>query len=139
MKRVILCSLLLVLFVSSCSLSAIIPGNKASAPKALQYIFEVPSDPISVTVTLENENQAEALIPVAGGSLSVTGADGTVFRLDIPAGALVTDTFIRMIPVSKVDGMPFGTQAIYRSTGAGGSAVVRFWHPHNHPTTAASH
>jgi hypothetical protein len=110
MKKVFLCSLLLVLFVSSCSLSAIIPGNKATAPKALQYIFEVPSDPISVTVTLENENKAEALIPVSGGSLNVTGADGTVFRLDIPAGALAADTFIRMIPVSKVDGIPFGTQ-----------------------------
>jgi hypothetical protein len=103
--------LFLALSILGCTLSGVLPGKKANAPQELQHIFEIPPDPIAVTVTLENENQAEMLIPVAGGSLSVTGADGTVFRLDIPASALVTDTVVRMIPVSKVDGMPFGSLA----------------------------
>jgi hypothetical protein len=109
MKKGIPGLMLFVLFTMACSLSGILPKNNANASKALQYIFEIPTDPVSVTVTLENETQTGALIPAAGGSLSVTGADGTLFRLDIPASALATDTYVSMIPVSKVDGMPFGS------------------------------
>ncbi len=109
MKKGIFGLMLFVLLSSGCSLAGVLPKNNAGAPKALQYIFEIPPDPISVSVSLENEKQAETLIPTAGGSLSVTGADGTVFRLDIPADALASDTSISMIPVSKVEGMPFGS------------------------------
>ena len=72
-------------------------------------VFTVSADPIRVTPTLDAARQVETLISVSGGSLTVTGGDGTLFQLDIPGGALVTDTLIRMTPVSQLDGMPFGS------------------------------
>ena len=102
-KNMLAFSLLLLFLVSACS------GGGGNVPPEFQYVFEVPDDPISVTPILDTERQAEAIIPASGGTLSVTGADGTIFQLDIPAGALVFDTLIRMIPVSTLDGMPFGS------------------------------
>lgn len=74
--------------------------------------FAIAEDPIRVTPTLDTSNQSEAIIPVSGGSLITTAADGTLFRLDIPANALVADTLIRMTPVSQLDGMPFGSNPL---------------------------
>ncbi|GIV96878.1 MAG: hypothetical protein KatS3mg057_1535 [Herpetosiphonaceae bacterium] len=67
------------------------------------------STPISVTPILDTARQVEMIIPTSGGTLSVTGADGTTFQLDIPDRALISDTLVRMIPVSRFDGMPFGS------------------------------
>ena len=50
-------------------------------------------------------------MPIEGGQLSATAADGTTFVLNIPADALVAETMIRMTPVSNLDGMPFGTES----------------------------
>ncbi|HEY8491482.1 MAG TPA: hypothetical protein VIO14_10875, partial [Dehalococcoidia bacterium] len=66
-------------------------------------------DPITVTPVLDESRRAEGVIPASGGSLRATGADGTTFQLDVPAGALAVDTLIRMTPVSRLDGMPFGS------------------------------
>jgi len=77
----------------------------------MRYIFGVPADGIKVTPSLESQHQSEALIPATGGSLSATGSDGTTYRLDIPAGALASETRVRMTPVSKLEGMPFGTDS----------------------------
>lgn len=84
-------------------------SNDAKALAKYQFIFESPADPFQVTPALDEFAQAEAVIGREGGSLSATGADGTVFRLDLPADALVTNTTIRMIPLSRLDGMPFGS------------------------------
>ena len=100
----------IVLFaIAACALPATLLGDGGSTPPELQYIFESPEDPISVTATLDRNRQVEAVIPASGGNLSVTSAEGTVFKLEIPASALTTDIIIRMIPVSRLDGMPFGS------------------------------
>ena len=110
MKKLILfVSFLILLVGAACALPGMLFGSGSKAPPELQYVFETPSDPLNVTPTLSTELQIEAVIPASGGTLTVTGADGTAFRLDIPASALVTDTLIRMIPVSQLDGMPFGS------------------------------
>jgi len=110
MKKIMYYSVALVLFITlACSFGGLLPGG-GSVPPELQYIFEIPDNPLGVTPTLNGDDQAEAVIPVAGGTLSVTGSDGTVFRLDIPSGALVTDTLVRMIPVGQIEGMPFGSE-----------------------------
>jgi hypothetical protein len=82
-----------------------------SSSSELQYIFEIPDNPFAVTTTLDSGNQVELLFTPEGGSLSATASDGTVFTLDVPAGALVADTLIRMIPVRSVEGMPFGGES----------------------------
>lgn len=91
-----------------------LPGGagKSSVPKQYQYIFEIPSDPIQVSPGLDDTRQNEALIGPEGGSLSAVGADGTAYQLDIPAGALVTETLIRMTPLSSLEGMPFGSDPL---------------------------
>ncbi len=109
MKSWKLYSLLLVLFSLSCSLPGVFLGGGSSAE--FQYVFEIPEDPFAISTTLDSSNQGELLFTPDGGTLSVTGSDGTVFTLDVPSGALVVDTFIRMIPVSRVEGMPFGSES----------------------------
>lgn len=87
-------------------------SNEVKVPAQYQYIFEPPADPFKVTPVLDESAGAEVVIGREGGSLSATGADGTVFRLDLPADALVANTTIRMIPLSGVDGMPFGSDPL---------------------------
>jgi len=88
------------------------PGPTGSS-NAYQYIFETPTDPISLTVSLDSSASAEAVIPVQGGSLSATGTDGTIYNLEIPGDALQNDTKIRMTPASSVAGLPFGGKQAY--------------------------
>src|SRR6185503_9115557 len=67
-----------------------------------------PATPVDVQVILDTAQLAEAMVPVEGGSVSATGSDGTVYRLDIPAGALLHETMINLTPVTSLTGMPFG-------------------------------
>ncbi len=109
-KRNLFAVLFVLLVAPACLLPGVFLGNRGGISPEFQYIFDIPADPVRVAATLETGSQAEALVPLSGGTLSVTAADGTTFRLDIPSGALVTDTFIRMTPVSAIEGMPFGSQ-----------------------------
>ena len=79
----------------------------------LSYIFETTANPIAVGVVLETGGTVETLIPVAGGVISATGADGTVYKLEIPADALLTETLIGLTPVTSISGMPFGSEQTY--------------------------
>ncbi len=96
-------------------------GETSPAPAAAQsfdlgelsYIFETPADPVDVAVVLETDNTIEALIPVEGGSISATGADGTVYTLEIPTDALLNETTISLTPVTSVADMPFGGEQTY--------------------------
>ena len=65
------------------------------------------ANPISVKVSTDESTGATALITTAGGSLSATAADGTVFTLTLPAGALPGDEQITLTPVTSVAGLPF--------------------------------
>jgi hypothetical protein len=63
---------------------------------------------IKVTPTLDTERAVTETIGFAGGTISATAADGTVFTLTIPAQSVRQRTQITMTPVSKLDGLPFG-------------------------------
>ncbi len=79
-------------------------GSNPASPSA---IFD-PPQPRDVTVVLDAENAVEALIPVEGGTISATGADGAVFTLEVPSDALLNETTMSLTPVSSITGMPFG-------------------------------
>ena len=46
----------------------------------------------------------------AGGSVSLTSADGSKFTLDVPANALASETTITMTAVANIDGAPLDTK-----------------------------
>lgn len=45
-------------------------------------------------------------IPITGGSISATAANGTVFNLTIPPDALLSKETITLTPVAGIDGLP---------------------------------
>lgn len=75
-------------------------------------IFDPPT-PVDVEVVLDSDKTVEALIPVEGGSITTTGADGTVYTLDVPSDALNNETVIGLTPVLNLTGMPFGGDQTY--------------------------
>jgi hypothetical protein len=50
----------------------------------------------------------QSTIGPAGGTFSATGANGDIYSLTIPEGALFTDTTIAVIPVASARGLPEG-------------------------------
>ena len=60
----------------------------------------------SVSAQLDPSRAVSKLVPTQGGTLSATAADGTVFTLTLPAGALLSEEEITMTPVAAVDRLP---------------------------------
>jgi hypothetical protein len=122
-------SLMLGIVVAGCAspppsptTSAASPAASATAattsPAAYPFpdraaVFTPTEPPIDLSVTEETGNTVTALVPAAGGEVSATGADGTVYALAIPDGALLTDTEISMTPVASVKGLPTGGDVTY--------------------------
>lgn len=97
------------LTTSATDVAAAISG----AGKPFDYVFSAAPNPINLQITLDTDHVAEAVIPIKGGQLQATGADGTLYTLDIPADSLVADTKIRMTPASSISGLPFGGTQSY--------------------------
>jgi hypothetical protein len=69
--------------------------------------FQLPANPLSVTPTLDSSHSVKQPISASkGGTLSATGADGSVFTLVIPPKALLNDELITLTPVSAITGLP---------------------------------
>jgi hypothetical protein len=85
-----------------------VSGSSNGAAKDYQYIFEAPAEPVRINVTLDEAKSVEAIIPVEGGTLRASGADGSTFTLEIPPDALLNETRIKMTPAAEVSGLPFG-------------------------------
>lgn len=78
-----------------------------SVKYGMPSVFQAPPAPLHVTPSLDSAHAATMLFPAAsGGSLTATGADGTVFTLTLPANALLSDETITMTPLSSVEGLP---------------------------------
>ncbi len=84
-----------------------------AAPDDTAWILDPSATPVDLALTLDPARTVEALIPIEGGSVSATGADGTVYTLDIPADALLVETMIGLTPVATVGGLPFGGEQTY--------------------------
>jgi hypothetical protein len=106
MKNLKLFSFGLVLVLASISCSLFTPGNSNNSNNVSGLDFEAPAQPINVTVQLDQDYSTSDMISVDGGSLFLTGADGSEFTLDIPANALETDTLITLTAVESIEGAP---------------------------------
>jgi len=57
-----------------------------------------------VVVTTDTARAATKTFPPGGGTLTATGADGTVYTLTIPPNALLVETAITMTPIVSISG-----------------------------------
>lgn len=89
------------------------PAAQKFAVGELSWIFDEPPNPVDVAVMLESSGTVQALIPIEGGSITATGADGTTYSLEIPSDALLKETLIGLTPVSSIAEMPFGSGQTY--------------------------
>jgi hypothetical protein len=112
--RLFCCALILsvlAMFVApatSSNTTAVQADVARNGPIYLPLIMQPPATgPLSVQVTLDPAHRVQQVVPLTGGTLSVTGADGTKFSLAIPDGSLPVTSTITMTVVSAVQGLPF--------------------------------
>ena len=79
-------------------------GNGGTGKKPVGLSESV--EPTNLRLSLDTTTAQEEIIQVSGGTLEATGPDGSVFVLEIPTGALLAPTHIRMTPVNQVEGFP---------------------------------
>jgi len=97
------------ILASSCASLSGLAGTSGSAGTSdLEAQASAPANPLNLQVTPDAAQGASAVMATNGGTLTATGADGTKYTLEVPAGALYAPTEIRMIPAASVQGLPFG-------------------------------
>jgi hypothetical protein len=94
------------LLLLAVSLSCKLLNRATSRGKGPAIDFSTPGKPLNVTVQLDKKQTTSKLVPRAGGSVSLTSADGSKFTLDVPADALAVDTTITMTAVKSIVGAP---------------------------------
>jgi hypothetical protein len=81
--------------------------NNCRASKGKVRVRNAPP-PVKVRPHLSSTGAVSRLVRAdAGGTLSTSGPDGSTYKLEIPANALVSDETVRMTPVASVSGLPF--------------------------------
>ncbi len=65
----------------------------------------------SVVVTPDEDAAAGAVVGPDGGTIVATDSSDVQFELEIPAGALTSDTAITMTPAASIDGLPLAGPA----------------------------
>jgi len=102
-----------VLCVSFAAVVACSVGGGGSPPAAVDasQALDPATEPVQVSLSTDSSHAVSADIPLEGGTLTATAADGTRFTLVIPSGALVQPTTITMTPLASMEGLPFGEGA----------------------------
>jgi hypothetical protein len=72
-----------------------------------------PPKPLDVSVTLDETRAVSRVVPLKGGTISVTAEDGAVYTLTIPEDALLEATTITMTPISTLEGTPIEGEQLY--------------------------
>lgn len=98
-----------VLIAVSISCKSLMPTKTAETGSEPPVDFTTPGRSLDVKVQLDKKLTASDKISSAGGTLSLTGADGSQFTLEIPPNALDADTAITMTAVKTLDGAPVDT------------------------------
>jgi hypothetical protein len=97
-------ALTLLLAVPSCQQKSYGQSNPSAKPKAAKA-GTAQSHVLNVDVKLDAGHAAAQRIPVEGGTLSATAADGTRYTLTLPKDALLKDVTVTMTPVSLINGL----------------------------------
>ena len=87
----------------SCSF---VTGLGSSSSSAVPVDLDSPADPVNVVVELNEDETTSSVISPEGGELALVGADGSVYRLEVPAGALLADTEVSMTVIGSLAGGP---------------------------------
>lgn len=66
-----------------------------------------PLEPAPAKVHVDQAHGVDLTFDAAGGTASTTAADGTVYKLVAPKGAVRASTTIRLDPFTSIDGLPF--------------------------------
>jgi hypothetical protein len=90
-------------FMLSCNF---ITGLGSGSSSADSVDYDAPADPVNVTVELNEDETTSAVIPPEGGELTLNSADGSVYTLEVPPGALLADTEISMATISSLEDGP---------------------------------
>ncbi len=98
---------LVFLLLAACG-SAGEADQSAASTSSLEEVDLV--EPVHVSVTVDESRAVSQVVPITGGSLTATGADGSTYTLVIPGDALLNETQITMTP-AEVTGMPAGFEA----------------------------
>jgi hypothetical protein len=88
---------------------SVLPGYSSSrrTPFAFNAARVTPqSEGFNVTPTLDSDRAVTQILPVGGGTVTATGADGTKFTLIVPVNALLSSVRVTMTPVRAVGGLP---------------------------------
>lgn len=80
-------------------------GSRLDEGNKPQWLSET-VEPRNLRLSLDTATAQEKIIQVSGGTLEATGPDGSIFVLEIPTGALLAPTHIRMTPVTRAEGFP---------------------------------
>ncbi len=96
----------LILIGVSLSCRSFLPGRDTAKSTGPVIDLTTPGKALDVKVQLDKKQTASGTITKAGGSVSLTAADGSRFTLDVPANAVETDTTITMTAVKSLDGAP---------------------------------
>lgn len=70
------------------------------------------AQPVNLHLELDSRRARTRVITSAGGSITAVTADGTRYRLSLPADALLSEERISLIPVTSVRGLPFDDENI---------------------------
>ena len=83
-------------------------GSPVGGTPLTPYTVQQTGSAIDVSVALDSARAVTQDVPLTGGTLTATGADGTTYALTIPADALDRATRITLTPVSQVSALPVG-------------------------------
>jgi hypothetical protein len=105
--------------------AALAPGAASSQDRHVVYLpalrnaGDPPAQPpppaesaLSITVAPDAARAVSAPVGPEGGQLSATGADGAVYTLSIPAGALAYTQTLTLTPSASVAGLPLSGGAL---------------------------
>src|SRR5512132_2491931 len=91
--------------LASCSSRSSSPAPKNDG--GTSFLLPDVANPVDATLMFEPQNAASVTFAGTGGTLSTTGADGTVYTLAIPENALSAPATITITPIRSVSGVDF--------------------------------
>lgn len=76
-------------------------------------LFTRAPNPLDATITTDDSHAASQVITANGGTIVATDAKGNRYTLDIPPGAVTSDTGITMTPIASVAGPNYASGVSY--------------------------